>query len=325
MKVENSIRVKHQKLWDKYSALKAEVGELLIESCEKQEWFFEHRLKSQESYASKLSTGRYSDAEIDDFYACTIVVPNLRYVTDAVELVSACYDMFDKKPGETVKSRPTDFSFNSIRMLCRLKKGVIEKYLDSCVFEVQVKTLLEHACSKATHDFSYKGGTVSWSRERLAAQIKAVLDNADLSILEMESLSSSSFLDQKNESYEKMKSIVLFIRAEWEDSSENIIPYDLKRLAEVTANILSASNLDINSLKDAVKKETDVGRGKHSKNQSIYSIFLQSLINQEQKKVMKYLKGKKQKYKQQILIPPEIELPEGTDVKTLKNAVVFPR
>ncbi|RWX43802.1 hypothetical protein H206_02438 [Candidatus Electrothrix aarhusensis] len=325
MKVEHSIRVKYQELWEKYSALKTEVGDLLLESCEENGWFFEHRLKSEENYASKLSTGRYSDAEIDDFYACTIVVPNLRYVPNAVELVSACYDIFDKKPGETVKSRPTDFSFNSIRMLCRLKKGVTEKFLDSCVFEVQVKTLLEHACSKATHDFSYKGGTVSWGRERLAAQIKAVLDNADLSILEMESLSSSSFLDQKNESYEKMKAIVLFIRNEWEDSSDNIMPSDLKRLAEVTAKILSASNLDIIRLKNAVKKETDEGRGKNTKNQSIYSILLQSLINQERKNVMKYLQGKKQKCKQQILIPPEIELPEGTDIKTLKNAVFLPR
>lgn len=325
MKVEHSIRAKHRELWEKYSFLMAEVGELLDESCKGNDWFFEHRLKSQESYASKLSTGRYNGAEIDDFYACTIVVPNLRYVSDAVELVSACYDLFDKKPGETVKSRPTDFSFNSIRMLCRLKKGVTENYLDSCVFEVQVKTLLEHACSKATHDFSYKGGTVSWSRERLAAQIKAVLDNADLSILEMESLSCSSFLDQKNESYEKMKSIVLFIRNEWGEASDDIIPYDLKRLAEVTSNMLSASNLDIDSLMDAVKKETDAGRGKHTKNQSIYSIFLQSLINQERKNVMNYLKGKKQKFKQQILIPPEIELPEGTNIKTLNNAVVLPR
>ena len=252
-------------------------------------------------------------------------VPNLRYVEDAVNLVSACYEVFDKKPGETVKSRPTDFSFNSIRMNCRLKRGIIDNYLDSCVFEVQVKTLLEHACSKATHDFSYKGGTVSWSRERLAAQIKAVLDNADLSILEMESLSCSNFLDKRNQSYEKMKSIVLFIRTEWGSASEKIMPHDLKRLAEVTANLLSASNLDVKSLKDAVQKETDLGRGKHTRNQSIYSIFLQSLINQKQKNVMKYLKGKKQKYKQQILIPPEIELPEGTDIEKLNNAIFLPR
>ncbi|MBU0663408.1 MAG: hypothetical protein KJ990_02575 [Proteobacteria bacterium] len=325
MKVENSIRVKHQELLEKYSALKAEVGHLLVESCEKNDWFFEHRLKSEESYALKLSTGRYNDTEIDDFYACTIVVPNLRYVADAVELISECYDVFDKKPGETIKSRPTDFSFNSIRMNGRLKKGVTENYLDSCVFEVQVKTLLEHACNKATHDFAYKGGTVSWSKERLAAQIKAVLDNVDLSILEMESLSSSRFLDQKNESYEKMGLIVQFIRNEWGSESESIIPYDLKRLAEVTANVLSAINLDLNNLMDAVKKETSLGRGKHTKNQSIYSIFLQSLINQERRNVMIYLRGKKQKYKQQILIPSEIELPEGTDIKTLNNAVVLPR
>lgn len=323
MKVEQSIRTNHSKLLEKYSTLKDKVGEVLADSCESNEWFFEHRIKSEESYALKLATGRYNGVEIDDFYACTIVVPNLRYVADAVELVSACYDVIEKRPKDIIKSRPTDFSFNSIRLLCKLKKGVKESYWDSCVFEVQVKTLLEHACSKATHDFSYKSGTVSWSRERLAAQIKAVLDNADLSILEMENLSSSTFLNRKNESYEKMKLIVDFIRTEWKQVSESIFPHDLKRLAEVTSNVLNATQLDLDSLKNAIEKENIEGRGVHTTNQSIYSIFLQALINQEKDKVFRYLKGKKNKYKPQILIPAEVELPDDIDIEKLNNAIIL--
>jgi len=325
MKVENSIRFHYEELYVRYSSLREKEGDSFNDYCNDNDFFFEDRIKSQESYALKLSTGRYDGHEIDDFYACTIVVPNLRYVEEAENFVSSCYEIIDRKPGDTVKSRPADFSFNSIRLRCQLKRGVKESCFDSCEFEVQIKTLLEHAYSKATHDFSYKGGVVSWSRERLAAQIKAVLDNADLSILEMEKLSSSSFLDKKNITYEKRRAIVDFIKNEWNSDSDDFMPSDLKRLAEVMLNILSASNLEVESLQRAVKKETEKGRGTVTKNLSIYSILLQSLINQEHDKIMKYLQGKKQKNKQQILIPPEIELPVGIGVESLKNAIILNR
>jgi len=141
----------------------------------------------------------------------------------------------------------------------------------------------------------------------------------------MEKLSSSSFLDKKNITYEKRRAIVDFIKNEWNSDSDDFMPSDLKRLAEVMLNILSASNLEVESLQRAVKKETEKGRGTVTKNLSIYSILLQSLINQEHDKIMKYLQGKKQKNKQQILIPPEIELPVGIGVESLKNAIILNR
>ena len=167
-------------------------------------------------------------------------------------------------------------------------------------------------------DFSYKGVVISWGRERLAAQIKAVLDNVDLSILEMEKLSSSSFLDKKNTKYELQKEIADFIHEEWGDKG----PEDLKRLSEVFVGILDICRLSVDDLKNALMDENNQGRGKNITNLSIYSILLQSLINHHGGKIIGYLKQKKQPRRPQVFLPPEIELPEGIELGVLNNIVV---
>ena len=49
---------------------------------------------------------------------------------------------------------------------------------------MQVKTFLQHAWGIATHDLIYKTDDVSWSRQRIAYQIKAMLEHAEMSIQE---------------------------------------------------------------------------------------------------------------------------------------------
>ena len=52
------------------------------------------------------------------------------------------------------------------------------------IFEVQIKTILQHAWSIATHDLIYKTDTVSWPKERIAFQVKAMLEHAEIAIAE---------------------------------------------------------------------------------------------------------------------------------------------
>ncbi len=228
----------------------------------------------------KLMTGRYIGYTIDDFYACTIVVPNLKAVLEAIQLVKELLDVHDEKPGSQTFARPTSFDFDSVRLSCRLKQSVAPKPYHSHSFEVQIKTLLEHAWSKATHDFSYKGGEVSWARERLAAQIKAVLDNVDLSINELEETAKSTFLARNNPHYEKLKAVISILKAEFgaDDSPHTVTDY--KRLAEQSANLLSRIDASPEQLKIALESEAKVLRGRHMKNLSPYSIVLVTAATQ---------------------------------------------
>ena len=57
-------------------------------------------------------------------------------------------------------------------------------------FEIQVKSAFEHAWAVSTHDLVYKSPEIDWKRLRLAAQIKANVEQLDTLILAFEQTSA---------------------------------------------------------------------------------------------------------------------------------------
>jgi len=316
-KIEQSIRQEYDHQLSTYKYLENEVVGLIKETCEANKWIFVHRIKDISSYALKLLTGRTDRYFIDDFLACTIVVPNLKGIEGARLLVKECFEILDEKPSEFVNYRPTEFNFDSIRLSCQVKKTVQEKVYSGLKFEIQIKTLLEYAWSEATHDFSYKGSSASWARERLAAQIKASLNNIDLSIYDMEKISTSSFLNKRNKSYEKLEETLIFIKKEFGDAGVSI-PNDIKRLSEEVSRLLDRVKLDISDLKDALDKETDAGRGLKTLNLSIYSIIIVSLFKQKQEVMLSELAKKPSRRGPNLVIPKETNIMDLYDTSKFK-------
>ena len=323
-KIEASLRSKHQQFEESYGLVRSEAQELLKETCEERGWIFLDRLKELPSFALKVLDGRFSDYIIDDFYACMIVVPNLVAIEPACSLIRSILRVQTEKPGVETKSRPTEFNFDSIRFYCQLPESVKPKSHGDLSFEIQVKTLLEHAWSKATHDFSYKGTDVSWAKERLSAQIKAILDNADLSILEMERLSASGFLAKQNPEYVKLKRIVEYLKGEFEADPETPIQEDYKRIATHVDKLLTRFRLSVDDLEKCMSDESDHGRGSKMQNFSIYSVVLLSLIKQFPDKILRSLTNKKSRDKRQrIVIPKEVLSEWGNDGSSFKNVVLL--
>lgn len=319
-KIERSIRQEYDLQLVDYQLLEKEVLELIENACKKNKWIFVHRLKRVESYSLKLLTGRTDGYRIDDFLACTIVVPNLNGIAPAKDLVAACFNVLDEKPSEFVYHRPTEFNFDNIRMYCELKNTVQKKIFSELKFEIQIKTLLDYAWSEATHDFSYKGDSVSWARERLAAQIKASLNSIDLSIYDMDSISQSSFLNKRNKKYEALSAVLDFINIKFNVNSNTAVPEDAKRLSEEVSRLLSCVHLSLKDLDEALEKETELGRGYSTLNLSIYSIILVALFHQQKDKVSSGLsRPKKGRNTPKIVIPSETNIKENFDVSTFKN------
>ena len=76
MKIVNSIRQCYDKQLDLNEKLKKRV-DLIIGKHKKDTWHYFSRIKTRESYALKVETGRIDDPnKLDDFFACTIVVKN---------------------------------------------------------------------------------------------------------------------------------------------------------------------------------------------------------------------------------------------------------
>lgn len=318
-KVEQSIRLEYEKRYELFKPLEQNVLDLIEKACKEKKWIFVHRVKELESYALKLLTGRTQQYEIDDFLACTIVVPSLRDVDSAKTLVNSCFTVITEKPDEYVQSRPTEFNFDGIRLYCRLKASVKKNELDNLDFEIQVKTLLDYAWSEATHDFSYKGGSVSWAKERLATQLKATLNSIDLSIYDMETISNSPFLNKKNKKYEQLAEVLCFLKDNFVNKYKIAVPEDVKRLSEEVNRFLRRTNITLLELEQALDEDTKSGGGYKILNLSVYSIILVALFKHKTTKVTDALKCKPEKKEPKIVIPYETSLKSTYEGLGLKN------
>ena len=173
-----------------------QVKSTLVNFCEVHGYAFTSRIKTIESLAEKIETGRFKSwSNLDDLFACTIIIPTLLHEK---EVTKFCKDIFQieriTKRGQNPKS-PDTFKFDSTRIYAKLRRS--EDIDDSellniydITFEIQIKSAFEHAWSVSTHDLVYKNDEIDWKKLRLAAQIKANVEQLDTLILAFEQMST---------------------------------------------------------------------------------------------------------------------------------------
>lgn len=196
MIVPNSIQQAYDKLHPSLFYIKREVERILLPYCEEHGFPTISRLKTIESLCEKIETGRFQKlSDIDDLFGITIIVPTLSIDPIVIEY---CRQQFriDQIKTRTTKKSPEHFRFDATRLSCRLVSGPGEEPPEEDVvfkirFEIQVRTALEHAWSVATHPLVYKTDEVSWSKQRLAAQLKASLESIDTQLLAFNVLAKS--------------------------------------------------------------------------------------------------------------------------------------
>jgi hypothetical protein len=186
------------------------------------------------------------------------------------------------------------------------------------VFEIQIKTFLQHAWSVATHDLTYKTDEVSWSKERIAYQIKAMLEHAEVSIHEAELLSKCSVLPRQDRTAKAIQRIISVLRVHWPSD----LPRDVRRLAETTLEHLELVKLKPGDLEGILTTGRDARAGQHPINLSPFATFLQYLLEQHTAKLIEALTSVEEKRKK-VFIPAEVSLPPGIERTSLRNAI-FP-
>lgn len=159
------------------------VRDVVLGFSEDRGYAFAGRTKAPTSLAEKIETGRFSRwSELDDRYACTIVVPTLADEPGVISFLESRFDVVTvKRRGATLKD-PAVFRFDSTRVVARMKSSEVDEtgMAGRVQFEVQVRTAFEHAWSATTHKLAYKGARIDWRRLRLAAQLKASVEQLDL-------------------------------------------------------------------------------------------------------------------------------------------------
>ncbi len=196
-----------ERKYNEYSPFVKEVSErvksTLLNFCEGQGYAFISRIKTVESLAEKIETGRFKKwSDLDDLFACTIIIPTLSHEE---EVIKFCKNTFDiariVKRGQNKKA-PDIFRFDSTRIYAQIKKNdTLNIDIDNkltiynIIFEIQIKSAFEHAWSVSTHDLVYKSSEINWKKLRLAAQIKANVEQLDTLILAFE---ETSLIIQEN-------------------------------------------------------------------------------------------------------------------------------
>lgn len=289
MKIARRIREIYQVAEERYQRLAAEVGEKLKPRVEERGWFFKARLKSIESLALKLETGRIANPlEPEDFYACTIVVPTQAHIENAEELVVGLYPLEDRRPKQDGSTHKESFSFmfDDLRLYVSRGEGssMINLDLKSLKFEVQIKTILQFAWGEATHDLIYKTDTVSWPKERIAYQVKAMLEHAELAIAEAQRLAKSPSVAKQDSKTLSVLRTIEYVERFWPSDA---LPNDRKRLAENINNALAVAGVSSDQLLSLLEKESR-RVGLVPRDLSPYAFVVQALahdpdVNLEQK------------------------------------------
>lgn len=320
MKVPQSVRRLYEAQREINELLEAEVDEI-FKSNKRPGWFYESRIKGLESFALKLETGRFEPDKLEDFFACRLVVENTNSIKEAIELVQKYCNVHKKKPprDDHTHKAPEVFEFDDIRLYATLEagEGLPRKPIHDVRFEIQVKTFLQHAWSIATHDLIYKSDEANWAKSRIAFQIKAMLEHAEVSIQMAEQLSMAADLAKADKRTKRLTKMIKMLKDEWGPQD---LPSDVKRLAENIDNLLNALEIDRGRLKKILREETAKGGGTKTLNLSPFGIVVQSICLHEYDRMKELLQGEEERFR--VFLPDEIldltELPE----LPLKNAVL---
>ena len=240
MKISNEIRDLHSNNLEKQFFLKEFVDDIAqVIQKDNPSWHYISRLKGEESFALKLEMGRGyipKHETIEDFFACTFVVENYAAIRRAYEIIKDYFNIRYQRPkvDSITHKSPENFPFDDLRLYSKVKTKSEPIFKDT-IFEIQIKTFLQHAWGIATHDLIYKGNQISWGTHRIAFQIKAMLEHAELSIQQAEQLANCDTLNKTTSDFSDKVIISEIISRNWQEES---LPTDKKRLINNFHNLL---------------------------------------------------------------------------------------
>lgn len=267
------------------------VKDTMLNFCENNGYALTSRIKTIESLAEKIETGRFKQwSDLDDLFACTVIIPTLHQEQKVTQF---CQDTFEIskiiKRGQNKKS-PDTFRFDSTRIYAQLKRVEdvnVDKMLSiyNIKFEIQIKSAFEHAWAVSTHDLVYKSSEIDWKKLRLAAQIKATVEQLDTLIMAFDRVSDTIQESADTEIKRKRQLAVATQKLfDLEKIPQELKPKDMNRFCDNLYSILVSSEKET-EIQEVIKCITQKVNSTPSKqiprSLSLLQYFLAILVENE--------------------------------------------
>jgi len=217
--------------------------------CARNHWLFDNRVKNVESTLLKLELGRTSALnEMIDLYATMVVVQTARELDVAVDAV---LELFDGEVKQRPAKPPDTFPYDDVHIHARLGSKVSPPAMSDAVrqrgFEIQVRTGLQYAWWRATHDVTYKGAVKQWASQRVAGQTRAALELLDGLLADIPKSAELQLAVDKDD----RPSVPL--SASWLDLwEEPQRPEDISRFCESVDSVVGAAAVEAGSVGSAL-------------------------------------------------------------------------
>ena len=112
MKVPASVRRIHEDQQIFHSRLKKLVDES-VAGLKQPRWHYESRIKELDSFALKLESGRFaSPTELEDFFACTLVVANGAEIASAEKQIVSTFQVRERRPANDAHTHKSSECFS---------------------------------------------------------------------------------------------------------------------------------------------------------------------------------------------------------------------
>jgi ppGpp synthetase/RelA/SpoT-type nucleotidyltranferase len=324
VKIPGSVRLLYESLADDVRLLAEHTNERIRRFTDSNHWFYDFRIKTLESFCLKLETGRVEDpSEMEDLFACSVIVRNQSEVETAAQRLQTELGLTvaNRRPesAATTNKYPSSFQFDDLRLYLRhtQPQGLPPRLYLNRVFEVQVKTLLQHAWGLATHDPIYKSQRLSWGRERVGFQTRAILEHVENAIAALDQYEQAISFPQY-EQYTRQNAILDFLVARWESAR---LPSDRRRVASVISDLLRALGLSHADFTSAVDAAATRGEGYAAVNLSPYQAVVMALFDAAPSSFVRLDQGDG-KRRIRLLVTPEL-LEARPKLGTLPGRVVI--
>lgn len=151
------------------------------------------RLKTRESLEGKIirKNEKYSDlSEITDLVGLRIITYTEDEIDRVRDLISREFKVDIENSVDKREKEPNEFGYSSLHLIVNLsdeRKGLTEYYeVSGLKFEIQIRTILQHAWAEIEHDIGYKSKTgIPNQMKRSFSRIASLLELADIEFVKI--------------------------------------------------------------------------------------------------------------------------------------------